>query len=335
MRIRILFAASAFLLIGLILLSLCVGAYPLAPRDIPGILAGNAAGSMAERVFFRLRLPRTLMAVLAGAALSLSGGVYQLIFRNPLASPDLTGVASGAACGAACAILFASGSMAALMSGAFIGGILSLICVLLLVRTAGSASAGTYVLAGVIISAAADAALMALKITADPEKELAAIEFWTMGSLASVTADKLTGVLGVLLLPMIFLLLFSRQAAMLSLPDEDVRPMGLHPGRWRCILAVLSTLCTASVIAVTGVIAFAGLIAPHIAYRLYGRRSGAFLPLCTILGGILILAADLPARSLSSGAELPLSIFTVIIAAPTLAFILCRRGRMGGYRNEL
>lgn len=335
MRVRILFAGSAVLLIILMLLSLCIGAYPLTLQDIPAILTGNASGSMAEQVFFRLRLPRTLMAVLAGAALSLTGGIYQLIFRNPLASPDLTGVASGAACGAACAILFASGSMTVLMGGAFLGGILSLLCVLLLVRAAGSASAGTYVLAGVIISAAADAALMALKITADPEKELAAIEFWTMGSLASMTADKLLAVLGTILLPMMLLLLFSRQAAMLSLSDEDVRPMGLHPERWRCILAVLSTLCTASVIAVTGVIAFAGLIAPHIAYRLYGRRSGAFLPLCTLFGGILILAADLPARSLSAGAELPLSIFTVIIAAPTLAFILCRRGRFGGYGNSL
>ncbi len=335
MRGRILFLCATLLLGGLCILSFCVGAYPLSFSDIPEILSGNAADSLAGRVFFRLRLPRTVMAVLAGAVLSLSGGVYQLIFRNPLASPDLTGVASGAACGAAAAILFASGNMAVRMGGAFLGGILSLVCVLLLVRAAGSASAGTFVLAGVIISAAADALLMALKITADPERELAAIEFWTMGSLASVTADKLLAVLSTVLLPLLLLLLFSRQVLMLSLPDEDIRPMGLHPGRWRTLIAALSTLATASVIAVTGVIAFAGLIAPHIVSRLYGRRSGVFLPLCAIFGGILILAADIPARSLSDGAELPLSIFTVLIAAPTLVYILCRRARYGGHENRL
>ena len=335
MRTRILVVSALVLLLGLFVLSLCVGAYPLTVQDILRLITSDTVDSLAGRVFFRLRLPRTLMAALAGAILSLSGGIYQLIFRNPLASPDLTGVASGAACGAAAAILLASGNIMIRMGGAFLGGILSLICVLLLVRAAGSASAGTFVLAGVIVSAAADAILMALKITADPERELAAIEFWTMGSLASVTADKLLAALGTSLIPAVLLLLFSRQALMLALPDEDVRPMGLHPGKWRTLLAVLSTLATASVIAVTGVIAFAGLIAPHIVYRLYGRRSGAFLPLCAAGGSVLLLAADIPARSLSSGAELPLSIFTVIIAAPTLAYILCRRARDNGYDNRL
>ena len=128
MRTRILVVSALVLLLGLFVLSLYVGAYPLTVQDILRLITSDTADSLAGRVFFRLRLPRTLMAALAGAILSLSGGIYQLIFRNPLASPDLTGVASGAACGAAAAILLASGNIMIRMGGAFLGGILSLIC---------------------------------------------------------------------------------------------------------------------------------------------------------------------------------------------------------------
>lgn len=306
------------LLLCLSAVSLSVGSYPITLRDVFSVFREETVGG---RVFWQLRLPRTAMAILAGVVLSLCGGVYQLIFQNPLASPDLTGVASGASLGAACAIVLGSGSAVAIMSGAFLFGILALIAVLALVRFSRG---GSYILAGVIVSSLCEAALMLLKRIADPEGELAALEFWTMGSLATITADKLFPVLLTTILPITLLFIFHRQAEMLAFSDEETRSMGLSPRLWRALLAALTTLAVAAVISVTGVISFLGLIAPHIAYRLLGRRSGGFLPLSALSGAILLLAADIPARSLSDGAELPLSVFTVLFAAPLLAAMLAR-----------
>ena len=170
---------------------------------------------------------------------------------------------------------------------------------------------------------------MAMKVLADPERELAAIEFWTMGSLAAVTASKLAMLAPAVALPFSLLLLFRRQTAILSLGDETARSLGLEPRRWRAVLLGLTTLMVAALVSVTGVIAFVGLIAPHIAFRLLGRRAGPYLFLCALTGADLLLAADLLARSLSPGAELPLSIFTVLFAVPVLIALLCGR-REGG-----
>jgi len=212
------------------------------------------------------------------------------------------------------------------MAGAFGLGLASLMGVLALVRAAGREHTAAYVLAGVVVSSVAEAALMCLKVTADPEKELAAIEFWTMGSLASVTAEKLALLAPTVLGPLTLLLLFRRQAAILSLGGENARSLGLEPAFWRAALLGLTTLMVAALVSVTGVIAFVGLIAPHIAFLLLGRRAGPYLLLCGAVGALLLLAADLLARSLSPGAELPLSIFTVLFAAPVLVGLLSRKG---------
>ena len=324
-----LMGAACGLLLALCAVSLCVGSFPLSLAQIGEILQGGLAGEMPARVFWTLRVPRTVVGLLAGLGLGLAGGVYQTVFRNPLASPDLTGVASGASLGAACAIVLGSGGALAMMAGAFGAGLASLVLVLALVRAARMEHTVTYVLAGVIVSSAADAALMAMKVLADPERELAAIEFWTMGSLAAVTASKLAMLAPAVALPFSLLLLFHRQTAILSLGDETARSLGLEPRRWRAVLLGLTTLMVAALVSVTGVIAFVGLIAPHIAFRLLGRRAGPYLFLCALMGADLLLAADLLARSLSPGAELPLSIFTVLFAVPVLIALLCGR-REGG-----
>lgn len=315
--------AACALLLALALVSVCVGSFPLSVSQIGQILAGGLRDTLEGRVFWMLRVPRVAMGVLSGLALGLAGGVYQTIFRNPLASPDLTGVASGASFGAACAIVLGAGSTWQIMAGAFAAGMASLVAVLLLVRLSRTERTGTYILAGVIVASVAEAGLMVLKTVADPERELAAVEFWTMGSLASVTADKVLAVLPGALPPLLLLLLFRRQTAMLSLGEENARCMGLDPAAWRTALLSLTTLLVASVVSLTGVIAFAGLIAPHIAFLLARRRTGLYLPLCGLTGAVLIVAADVLARGLSPGAELPLSILTILFAVPLLALLLC------------
>lgn len=304
--------------------SLCVGSYPLSLNEILTLLTGGLRDTMQAQVFFTLRLPRTAMAAIAGLALGLAGGVYQTVFRNPLASPDLTGVAGGASLGAAAVIVLGGGGAVQIMAGAFGVGLLSLGAVLGLVRACRTDRTATYVLAGILVSALAEAGLMLLKTLADPERELAAIEYWTMGSLSAMTRGKLVAALPVAV-GAVLVLLFRRQTALLTLGDESARASGLEPGRWRALLLGLSTLMVAAVVSVTGVVAFVGLIAPHIAFGLLRRRGGAFLPLCGLVGADLLLAADLLARNPGSGAELPLSIFTVLFAAPVLCLLMLRR----------
>ena len=322
-RERLALGAAILLTAVLALLSVRVGSYPLSTGQILEILSGGLAGTTPAHVLWNLRLPRVGMGLLAGWALGMAGGVYQTVFRNPLASPDLTGVASGASFGAAWAIVLGAGTSLQIMGGAFIMGSLSLLLVLALVRWAGMERTGAYILAGVIVSSAADAGLMVLKTIADPEGELAAIEFWTMGSLSAMTGDKLRGAASAILIPLALLLLFRRQALTLS-GEEGARALGLEPRRWRGLLLGLTTLMVAAVASVAGVIAFLGLIAPHIAFLLLGRRGGPYLPLCALMGGAILLAADLLARGFSQGTELPLSIWTVLFGAPVLTALLLR-----------
>ena len=323
-RERLALGAAILLTAVLALLSVRVGSYPLSTGQILDILSGGLAGTTPAHVLWNLRLPRVGMGLLAGWALGMAGGVYQTVFRNPLASPDLTGVASGASFGAAWAIVLGAGTSLQIMGGAFIMGSLSLLLVLALVRWAGMERTGAYILAGVIVSSAADAGLMVLKTIADPEGELAAIEFWTMGSLSAMTGDKLRGAASAILIPLALLLLFRRQALTLSHGEEGARALGLEPRRWRGLLLGLTTLMVAAVASVAGVIAFLGLIAPHIAFLLLGRRGGPYLPLCALMGGAILLAADLLARGFSQGTELPLSIWTVLFGAPVLTALLLR-----------
>ena len=330
-RKSILTFSLVLLLAVLCLLSLTAGSYPLTGADyinsIREILLSKAEQSMPTRVFWGLRFPRTMTAILTGAILGVCGGVYQMLFRSPLASPDLTGVASGASFGAAAAIVLGVGSSYLRMGYAFAGGILSLILVLLLVRFAGGERIGTYILSGIIISAAADAGLMILKTLADPERQLAAIDFWTMGSLAAVSAERFYPLAAVSLPALFLLLLFRRPTVMLTLGGEECRSMGLSPDLWRGILLSLATLAVSASVSVTGCIGFAGLIAPHIVRFLYHSRNGAYLLYCGIAGSILLTAADLAARTAGNGAELPISIFTVAAGIPVLILLLCIRGR--------
>ena len=331
MRGRIFCGTIAVLLLVLTVLSLASGSYPLTAEDISGsfreFFLPREMQSMPTRVFWGLRFPRTLTALLSGAVLGLCGGIYQMLFDSPLASPDLTGIASGASFGAALAIVGGIGGSFARMGCAFLGGMLSLGLVLLLVRSSGRGRerTGTYILAGIVISAVCDAGLMVLKTLADPERQLAAIDFWTMGSLAAVSSEKAVPLFWMTAPSLVLLLLFRRPVTMLSLGDDECLASGLSPNRWRFLLLTLCTLAVSASAAVTGVIGFVGLIAPHIARFLYRRKSGAYPAFCAAVGGAILLAADLAARSLGGGAELPISIFTVAAGVPVLVVLLCTK----------
>ena len=203
----------------------------IALTDIWNIICGNENVSLLSRkVFFTLRVPRTFMAIMAGAGLGLAGSVYQIIFKNPLASPDIIGIAGGANLGAALAIVvLTSSGMMEIAMGSFIGGFLAVLAVMFLVRATRSRATATYVLAGIVINAVSKAVIMGLKYFADPENELAAMEYWEMGTLGNTTAAKVMTVFPLFCVGVIGIILLRRQIEMLALSDNDA-------GHWGCVL---------------------------------------------------------------------------------------------------
>ena len=293
---------------------LFVGKYPLSMQQL---LAGDA---MQWRVFLTLRCSRTLVGVIGGFALGVSGFVYQTVFGNPLASPDIIGVSSGASAGAAAGILFLSGA-AAVTASAFAGALLAVVLALTLSSLNRSGKSSTIVLAGIAVHSLAQTVLMCLKLTADPERELASIEYWMMGSLNGVSVHSIGGNLILCVLCMGVLFLLHRQIILLSAEEGEARMLGVQVAQLRLLVLMVATLSVSSVVILTGLISFVGLLAPHGARLLTGQNRMGTMLLGGLLGGILLCGADILARSVAS-TELPVSIFTSVLGAPFLIFLI-------------
>ena len=312
-------AAAGVLLVVLALCSLFVGKYPL---TLEGLLAGD---EMQVRVFWTLRFTRMLVGVLGGFALGASGFVYQTVFRNPLASPDVIGVSSGASAGAAAGILFCSGT-AAVTACSFGGAIAAVFAALALAALDRSGRGSTIVLAGIAVHALAQTALICLKLTADPERQLASIEYWIMGSLNGISLH--SAALNMALCAVVLAVLFAlhRQVILLSAREDEARMLGVPVGRLRLVVLLAATLTVSCVVSLTGLISFIGLLAPHGARLLTRSNRMGTMVLSGLLGGVLLCAADLLARSLAE-TELPVSIFTSLLGAPFLIWLVVRGRR--------
>ncbi len=322
-KIILLSAIQVLLLIVVLVWSVITGQYPL---TLKSLLSGD---TMSIMVFKRLRLPRALMGVIGGFGLSISGYIYQLIFKNPLASPDIVGVSSGASAGAALAIVAVSASVPVISISAFIGAVTALIITLLTAYLVPGRNSYTIVLAGIAIHSVAQTILMFLKLAADPEKQLASIEYWIMGSLNGISRDSLAIPFLTTLTGFIIMALLYRQILILSTSEEEAVSLGVHVTSLRFIILMLATLVVSSIICVTGLISFIGLIAPHIA-RLLTKRNDIFTYITSgFTGAILLTLADILARSVSTS-ELPVSIFTSLLGAPLLIILLIRANKKEG-----
>ena len=311
--------SGGILVILLAIVSLFVGKYPLSMEKL---LSGDP---MQWRVFLTLRCSRTLVGMIGGFALGVTGFVYQTVFRNPLASPDIIGVSSGASAGAGVGILFLSGAASVTVS-AFAGALLAVILALGLSALDKSGKHQTIVLAGIAVHSLAQTALMALKLTADPDQELAAIEYWIMGSLNGINIHSIGGSLVLCIACMTVLFLLHRQVVLLSSEEGEARMLGVHVTPLRLMTLLVATLAVSSVVSLTGLISFVGLLAPHGARMLCkNSRSGTML-LSGFAGSILLCGADILARSVAA-TELPVSIFTSLIGAPVLVLLIIRGRR--------
>ena len=312
-------------LLVLCLACLCVGKYSLSPGECLQILFGGRADAdpMDVNLLLGVRLPRTLATVVVGAALALSGAVYQGIFKNPLVSPDFLGVSAGACVGAAIAILL-SVAAALVQAFAFAGGILAVSLTLLIPRLLRSDSNIMLVLAGIIVSGMMTSILGFIKYIADPETQLAAITYWQLGSFAYVDTRALLSVLPLSLIAAAVLIGLSWRINVLSLGEQEARSLGVNVPLLRGICIVCSTVLTAGAVCISGTIGWVGLVIPHFGRMIVGSDNRTLLPAAMLIGGIFMLLVDTVTRIIGP-AEMPVSILTGIIGAPFFAWLLYRQ----------
>jgi iron complex transport system permease protein len=281
----------------------------------------------AETVILDIRLPRVLAAMLVGAALAVSGSAYQGLFRNPMVSPDILGVAAGAGLGAALAILLGYG-MVGIQGLAFGFGLLAVATTWGIGVSLGKRGDPVLVtvLGGIIIGTLFSAFISLVKFVADPDNTLPAITFWLMGSLAAIDLPDLAIAAVPILGGLLVLNAMGWTLNVLCFGDEEARALGLETGRLRLIVILSATLVTAAAVAISGVIGLVGLIVPHLARMLVGPNHTTLIPVSALLGGGFLLLVDDLARSLFA-VEIPLGIVTAIIGAPFFLLLLKRSQR--------
>jgi iron complex transport system permease protein len=319
-------------LLGVLMLAAAlVGAYPLPPGDLAGALVRAFTGAppqgQSDTVLFEVRLPRILAAVLVGAALAAAGAAYQTLFRNPLVSPDILGVSTGAGLGAVLGI-FLSLPVAGIQLAAFATGLATVGLVYAIASVVhGREPILVLVLAGVVVGSFAGAAISLLKILADPYDQLPAIVFWLLGSLSAIRKGEVLTAVPLVLIGLVPLVLLRWRINVLSLGDEEAKALGVEAGRLRVAVIAAATLITASVVAISGVIGWVGLVIPHIARMIVGPSFDRLLPTAMLLGASYLLIVDTLARTMGR-VEVPIGILTATIGAPFFLWLLAR-GREG------
>ncbi len=306
--------------------SLSVGRYPVSIDALASALWAQISGgkmTTAQLALVRVRLPRTLLAMIVGAALSLSGAVYQGLFKNPVVSPDLLGATSGASLGAALSILLGARA-AGIQFFSFLGGILAVLLVALLDRLVSrrASSVVNLILCGMLVSSLFNALVSFTKFVADTETKLPAITFWLMGTLSGTTLKDL-GVFWLFLPACTILLLVRWKVNILSLGDDEARMLGVNITLYRWLIIACATLLTSLSVSVSGNIGWIGLVVPHFARMVVGSNYGKVLPASALIGSAFMLLVDTAARMLHT-VEIPLSIITAVIGAPFFFFLLLR-----------
>ena len=313
------------------LLSLGIGRIWIAPSEVLSAIAaalgaGNQVPVLTQMTLWNLRLPRILLAALAGAGLSAAGCAFQSLFANPLATPDTLGVASGASFGAALGLLLGFGMIGVQLFSLLMGGLA--VTLTWLAGSGKSRGLSTTVLAGIMMSSLFTSLVSLVKFAADEESQLPAITYWLMGGLDHGSYETLALGAPPILLGMLVLYLLRWRMNLLPLSEDEARSSGINISLMRGITVVCATLITASCVSMCGQVGWVGLLIPHICRMKFGSNHLSLLPASISLGAAFLIAVDTVARSVSAQ-EIPISILTAIIGAPFF-IVLMRRG--GGWR---
>jgi iron complex transport system permease protein len=309
----------------LLCLSVSVGAFPVPLADVAPAIFGRGDGA-TTLIVQTLRLPRALLGVLTGAAFGLSGALFQSFARNPLASPDVIGVTAGASAAAVFVLVSLGGTYATVSAGAFVGGLLAALVVYLLAYRRGLSSY-RLVLVGIGIGAVLLSITDFLLTRADIYDAQRAM-VWLTGSLAGLGWERVRPLTLLLCVLVPAALALTRPVRALQLGDDTARSLGFPVERTKIAIVVVGVALASAATAAAGPIVFVAFVAPAIARQLT-RSSGPTLVASGLLGSALVLGADVLARQVTSGVELPVGIVTGVLGAPYLLFLLARANRAG------
>ncbi len=330
------------ILVVMFILSLGIGSVEMSPAQVVGILAkrllhldiGVTFSQQQELVLWNIRLPRICLGVLAGCGLATAGAALQGIFRNPLADPGLIGSSSGAAVGAVGVIMLGVAPLGATFSmpvAAFIGALILTSLVYVLSRHNGRTEVVTLILTGVALNAIAGA-FIGLMVFYATDAQLRSITFWTLGSLGGGTWKIVYATAPFVLIGCALLMTCRRSLNLMILGEREAFHLGISTERLRMVVIGLAALVAGAVVAAIGIIGFVGLMVPHLMRLLLGPDNRTLLPASALGGAILLLAADLCARTLLAPIELPLGIVTAMIGGPYFLWLLhYTRRTQGGW----
>jgi iron complex transport system permease protein len=313
--------AFIFLLILLVIIVIATTAIGSTHISLTGALTESE-----KIIIFQIRLPRIILAGLAGAALSVAGTTYQGLFRNPLADPYLIGVAQGAGLGAIIGFLLPSAwQIATIPVLAFAGAVIAVLIVSSIARVGKSLPMTTLILAGVALGAFLGA-IMSYLMIASGEK-LHSIVLWLLGTLSIANWSQVLMVTPYILIGIIVICLYARPLNVMQLDEEQAQQLGINVERVKIILLVAATLITAAAISFCGIIGFVGIIIPHAVRLIWGPDHRFLLPLSTVAGAIFLILADTAARTLLAPAEIPIGVITAFIGAPFFLYLLRQKKR--------
>ena len=336
----------AVALVAGVLVSSVIGQLAITPGEVLGSLL-RAVGiqndlaptdPIIESTLWVVRFPRIVMALAVGAALAVAGSVMQAIFGNPLAEPGVVGVSSGAALGASAAIVLGAnvGIFAAFGSWttavfAFAGGLLATLLVYFMSRANGRTEVVTLLLTGIAINAFAGAGLAFLLFIGDTASR-EQIVFWQLGSLNGSRWQEVAIVVAVTVVGVIVAALLARKYDLLALGERNARHLGVNVEALRIGSIVLVALLTGVAVAFCGIIAFVGLVVPHIIRMAIGPSHRSLILASAVGGGVLLVFADLLARTIVIGADLPIGMLTSLVGGPFFFYLLAKqRKRSGGW----
>lgn len=315
--------ALVVLFVCLLLFSLCIGRYGVPLKQLLTLFFDPNNPSIPDpvrTVIWQIRLPRILAAAWIGAALAVSGSVYQGLFKNPLVSPDVLGSSHGAGFGAALGILWGL-HYAGISLLAFCGGICTVSLTVFFAKRYRRDPLLGLVLSGIMTGSLVGAGLSFVKLVADPMDQLPSITYWLMGSLASIQLGDLKILLPLLTLSFIPLYLLRYRLNLSTLGEEEARSLGVNLPLLRGIIIFCATLLTAGSVAFTGLIGWIGLVVPHLARQWVGPSYPQLLPASALLGASFLLAVDSLSRNLLT-VEIPLGILTALVGAPFFLYLI-------------
>ena len=318
---------SLAVLVVVFFLALLMGRYSVSPEAFWTVITGgNPANAIDKSVILTLRLPRTIVALLVGVALSLSGLVYQETFQNKLVSPDFLGVSTGAGFGATIAIVLGCTGLMISFT-AFLFGILTMLITVFIAKMFRSQSQTTLLLSGIIVGGFMSAGISFIKFMADTDKQLGEIVYWLLGTFSKATMKDVWILLPIVAVCALVLYLVRWRINIVALGRSEATTLGLNYTFYRGLIIVISTLLTAAAVAYSGIVGWIGLIIPHLVRLLVGRDSKKTIPLTIMFGATFTIVCDIISRSFTAS-EIPLSAVTGFLGTPIFIAILYARRKM-------